>query len=93
MRRIAAQDEARLREAVSAVPLEWAAASGHPFTGEARSEYADIIEVAGVVVDETKAGLQRAVDSARNAGMSWSEIGLTLGISKQAAQQRFMRSQ
>ncbi|WP_157391699.1 hypothetical protein [Nocardia terrae] len=29
------------------------------------------------------------VDQARRAGMSWTEIGMRLGVSRQAAQQRF----
>jgi hypothetical protein len=33
------------------------------------------------------------VDEARQAGASWTEIGQTLGVSKQAAQKRFMRNE
>jgi hypothetical protein len=33
--------------------------------------------------------LQAAVSAARQNGRSWSEIGVVLGVSKQAAQQRF----
>src|SRR3954454_20499541 len=32
------------------------------------------------------------VDQARRAGASWSDIGRSLGVTKQAAQQRFVRS-
>jgi hypothetical protein len=35
------------------------------------------------------AELQSAVSAARQTGRSWSEIGVVLGVSKQAAQQRF----
>jgi hypothetical protein len=35
--------------------------------------------------------LRDAVTAARAAGRSWAEIGTVLGISKQAAQQRFGR--
>jgi len=38
------------------------------------------------VVDES---LRGAVDSARAAGLSWEQIGDTLSVSRQAAQQRF----
>jgi hypothetical protein len=37
------------------------------------------------------AELQNAVSAARQTGRSWSEIGVVLGVSKQAAQQRFGR--
>lgn len=35
--------------------------------------------------------LREAVRSARDAGDSWTVIGAALGVSKQAAQQRFSR--
>ena len=35
------------------------------------------------------AALNRTVREARRAGLSWTEVGAVLGISKQAAQQRF----
>lgn len=40
-------------------------------------------------VDETRDELGRAVAQARAAGESWAAIGMALGISRQAAQQRF----
>ena len=33
--------------------------------------------------------LRRQVDTARRAGHSWAAIGLALGVTRQAAQQRF----
>ncbi len=38
---------------------------------------------------EVRALLQQAVNSARSAGHSWGAIGETLGMSRQAVQQRF----
>jgi hypothetical protein len=35
------------------------------------------------------AALNRSVREARRAGLSWTQVGEALGISKQAAQQRF----
>ncbi|MQA61680.1 MAG: sigma-70 family RNA polymerase sigma factor [Actinophytocola sp.] len=35
--------------------------------------------------------LEEAVVAARNNGRSWSEIGLVLGVSKQAARERYAR--
>jgi hypothetical protein len=38
---------------------------------------------------EVRALLQQSINSARSAGQSWSAIGETLGLSRQAVQQRF----
>ena len=51
---------------------------------------------AAVDVAATVAGIQDAlvdhfVSRAREAGCSWTEIGARLGVTKQAAQQRFVR--
>jgi hypothetical protein len=51
--------------------------------------YAEILEVAARAHEETRSILQAAVDSARRAGHSWEAVGRVLGVSKQAAQQRF----
>jgi hypothetical protein len=50
----------------------------------------DVTSRAGV---ETKSLLQEAVSSARAAGASWDSIGRVLGMSRQAAHQRFGRPQ
>lgn len=60
---------------------------------EGEDVYAEILEVAAQAHDETRRILQSAVDSARRAGHSWEAIGRILGVSKQAAQQRFGRPQ
>lgn len=39
--------------------------------------------------DEVESELTEAVRSARQANRSWSEIGTMLGVSKQAAQQKY----
>lgn len=51
--------------------------------------YGEVLEVAARAHEETRSILQSAVDSARRAGHSWEAIGRILGVSKQAAQQRF----
>ena len=43
-------------------------------------------------VEDADAQLRAAVQAARDAGDSWTIIGLALGVSKQAAYQRFGRS-
>ena len=50
----------------------------------------DVTSRAGV---ETRSLLREAVSSARAAGASWEAIGRVLGMSRQAAQQRFGRAQ
>src|SRR5437773_11764044 len=44
------------------------------------------------ITDTADAVLGYFVDQARRAGHSWSEIGESLGVSKQAAQQRHLRA-
>lgn len=53
--------------------------------------YAEILGAAAQAHEETRRILQASVDSARRAGHSWESIGRLLGVSKQAAQQRFGR--
>ena len=40
---------------------------------------------------EAEDGLRKAVADARAAGYSWAMVGASLGVSRQAAQQRFGR--
>lgn len=51
--------------------------------------YLDLIELTNQGSEEMTALLQSAVTSARLAGLSWERIGQRLGMSRQAAQQRF----
>jgi hypothetical protein len=55
------------------------------------SDAADLrrIGAAAQTVETAERKLGEAVDDARKQGRSWSSIGMVLGISKQAAQQRF----
>ena len=81
--------EQELRAKAAGLTLEWAERRSPPFTGEHKGDFADVIEAAHVVADEGRLTLHRWVDAARRAGMSWAEVGDALGITKQAAQQRF----
>ncbi|MEQ8718990.1 MAG: hypothetical protein RIE08_15380 [Acidimicrobiales bacterium] len=52
----------------------------------------DALQTIAALVDQRDAidsALVAAVGAAREAGRSWSEIGVMLGVSKQAAQQRY----
>lgn len=50
------------------------------------------IIAANEAVATAEADLHSAVQAARAAGDSWTVIGAALGVSKQAAQQRFSRA-
>ncbi len=54
----------------------------------------DRIEAALAVSEELTSGadelIGQFVDEARQAGCSWTEIGQRIGVSKQAARQRFL---
>lgn len=82
-------EQQKLREKTSALIFEWADERCPPFTGETPEGFADVIVAAHLVAEEGRINLYRWIDAARRVGMSWAEIGDTLGISKQAAQQRF----
>jgi hypothetical protein len=81
--------EQSLREKTTAIALDIAIAAGGESMDMDTAAYGQVIEAAHVVADEGRTGLQRWVDAGRRAGLSWSEIGEALGVSKQAAQQRF----
>jgi hypothetical protein len=49
------------------------------------------IIAASEAVDAAESELRAAVRAAREAGDSWTAIGAALGVSKQAAEQRFAR--
>jgi hypothetical protein len=82
-------EQQAIRKSTAAVMVEWANNRQPPFTGESADEFRDAITAAHLVADEGRLDLQRWVDAARRSGLSWTDIGDALGISKQAAQQRF----
>lgn len=82
-------EQQAIRDQTSALVLDWAASRQPPFTGETGEGFAEAIAVAHLVADEGRVSLHRWIDAARRTGLSWTDIGNALGISKQAAQQRF----
>lgn len=48
-----------------------------------------LIAITSELSAEVDESLRGAVDSARGAGLSWEQIGATLNVTRQAAQQRF----
>lgn len=84
--------EAEVRARTAAIPLEWVTEAKGRFEGETKAEFGVVITAAYIVADEAAASLRRWVGAGRRAGLSWGELGALLGISKQAAQQRFGRA-
>jgi ATP-dependent Clp protease ATP-binding subunit ClpX len=53
------------------------------------AELLALLEPSAVAVDTTREVLQQHVDALRERGVSWAQIGDALGISRQAAWERF----
>jgi hypothetical protein len=74
------------------VPLDHLIAyvkSLHPDGGPLES-VSDAMVVAAQLEEQSDALIGYFVDQARRAGASWSQIGASMGVSKQAAQKRFV---
>jgi hypothetical protein len=72
-------DELRMRDALSSVREP---GDGDPLE---RAETLEMLALSEVVIRKAGYGRQAMVRSARGAGASWTQIGLALGTSKQAA--------
>ncbi|WP_114950771.1 hypothetical protein [Sphingosinicella terrae] len=82
-------EQQELRRRTAALPLEAIEEAAGPVAGDRKDDFVELILAAHLVADEGRSALQRCIDAGRRAGLSWSEVGAVLGISKQAAQQRF----
>lgn len=82
-------EQQAIRARAATIMIDWANGREPTFDGESPDDLKDAITAAHLVADEGRIELQRWIDAARRTGVSWSEIGDRLGISKQAAQQRF----
>ncbi len=58
---------------------------------EPEADAADLARIgrAAKAVEQARASLSEAVADARAGGRSWGQIGMVLGVSKQAARERF----
>lgn len=63
----------------------------HP-DGTPLDRLSDAMQVSGRLSDHADALIGHFVDQARRSGASWSEIGSSMGVSKQAAQKRYVPS-
>src|SRR5690348_9141195 len=61
----------------------------HP-SGDELEHLADAVRVAARLDEQSDALIGHFVDQARRSGASWSQIGASMGVSKQAAQKRFV---
>jgi len=77
-----------LREAIAAAVLTAPAGLGAALADDPQA-YLRLVAATRTAAQETSRLLREAVDGARHAGHSWDTIGRLLGVSRQAAQQRF----
>lgn len=82
-------DQQAVRDRVAALMVEWSPSRTPSLAGEKEQGYMEAIATADLIAAEAKLNLHRWIDAARRGGVSWTDIGEALGISKQAAQQRF----
>jgi hypothetical protein len=61
----------------------------HP-SGSPLDNLSDAVMVSTQLSDEADSLIGHFVDQARRSGASWSQIGASMGVTKQAAQQRFV---
>ncbi|MGI4895861.1 MAG: hypothetical protein ACRYF3_12185 [Janthinobacterium lividum] len=78
---------ARLHERIAAAVLEAAGTTGDPSDDPAVT--LQLVTASKAAAEETTRLLRASIDGARSAGHRWDTIGSLLGVSKQAAQQRF----
>src|ERR1700733_1987487 len=58
--------------------------------GSPLDNLSDAVTVSAQLTDQADSLIGHFVDQARRSGASWSEIGASMGVSKQAAQQRYV---
>ena len=82
--------EKELRNSVADFILDWHT-NGKPRALESATseDFSRLIVEAYIAADEANKSLKQWVQSGRRAGLSWADVGTLLGISRQAAQQRF----
>lgn len=82
------QEETALREAIAAAVLSVPAGLSAALQDDPRA-YLRLVAATRTAAEETSRLLRESVDGARHAGQSWDTVGRVLGVSRQAAQQRF----
>jgi hypothetical protein len=82
------EETMRIREGVAAAVLTGPDGLGKALERDPES-YLRLVAATRVGVEESSRLLREAVGGARGAGHSWDALGRLLGVSRQAAQQRF----
>ncbi|RYV49464.1 hypothetical protein [Pengzhenrongella frigida] len=85
---LSAAEIVALREAIAAAVLSAPAGMSAGLQDDPVA-YLRLVAATRTAAEETSRLLREAVDGARHAGHSWDTIGRLLGVSRQAAQQRF----
>ena len=85
---LSAAEEEALREAIASAVLSTPAGLGDALDEDPQA-YLRLVAATRTAAEETSRLLREAVDGARRAGHSWETLGRLLGVSRQAAQQRF----
>lgn len=88
---LTAEDEARIREGVAAAVLSGPADLCADLEHDPES-YLRLVAATRIGAEQTSRMLREAIGGARSAGHSWDTVGRLLGVSRQAAQQRFAPS-
>ncbi|MGH8933228.1 MAG: hypothetical protein ACRDZO_21995 [Egibacteraceae bacterium] len=84
-----ANDETELRTQVGELVAEWHTGRHGSLDETGPAELLELVTASHVVADEAALVRHRWVSAARRGGASWSDVGTALGVSRQAAQQRF----
>ncbi|GAA4105304.1 hypothetical protein [Actinomadura miaoliensis] len=83
--RLDEQEAAALRDAIEEAVL----AAGAQVRDDDPDDHLRLVAAARVAAEETSRMLRQSINGARAAGHSWEDVGRVLGVSRQAAQQRF----
>ncbi|REF00117.1 hypothetical protein [Thermomonospora umbrina] len=82
------QEAAALREAIAEAVLA-VRAEGRDGLDDDPEAHLVMVAASRIAAEETSRLLRQSINGARAAGQSWEAVGRMLGISRQAAQQRF----
>ncbi|HZL05968.1 MAG TPA: hypothetical protein VFE45_11230 [Coriobacteriia bacterium] len=85
---LSAAEVTALREAIATAVLNSPAGMSTALQDDPQA-YLRLVAATRTAAEETSRLLREAVDGARHAGHSWDSVGQLLGVSRQAAQQRF----
>ncbi len=81
--------EQEIRQRTAKTVLDWRNETIGEINDIDRDTSLEMVLYAEISLDESRNVLGRWINASRRAGATWADIGDTLGISRQAAQQRF----